>query len=82
MDIETNNIWFETDDLTSDYAPTKKAYDSWLNKTDTDVDRHLTSKLKAMGISLVPKAEYKHPMTIKPLDKTPVIPGAIQSPAL
>ena len=81
MDIETNNIWFEAGDLTTDYAPTKKAYDSWLNNVDKDVDRHLSPKLKAMGISLVPKAEYKHPMTIKPLDKAPVIPGAIQSPA-
>ena len=81
MDAETNNIWFETGDLTADCSPTKKAYDSWLNKVDKDVDRHLSTKLKAMGISLVPQAEYKHPMTIKPLGKAPVIPGAIQNPA-
>ena len=79
MDVETNNIWFESGELTTDYAPTKEAYDSWLNKIDKDVDRHLSSKLKAMGVSLVPTAEYKHPMMVKPLIKTPDIPGAIQS---
>ena len=79
MDVETNNIWFEDIDMSAVYVPTKQAYDSWLNKVDKDIDRHLSPRLKAMGVSLVPKAEYKHPMMIKSLKKAPVIPGAIQS---
>ena len=82
MDLETNNIWFKTGDLTTDYIPTKQAYDLWLNKTDRDIDRHLSPKLKEMGVTLVPAAEYQHPMKIKPLEQAPLIPGAIQNPAL
>ena len=61
------------------YAPTINEYDSWFNKVDRDVDRHLSLKFKEMGVSLVLKAEYKHPMIIKPLDKAPNIPDAIQT---
>ena len=82
MNIETGNVWFETEDLTADYAPKKSAYDSWIGKIDSDVDRHTTSKLKDMDISLVPSAVYKHPMMVKPLEKIPNIPGAVQDPAL
>ena len=77
-DIEISNLYFKTGDLTTEYVPTKKTHDSFLNKIDEDVDRHLPPNLKTMGISLSPKAEYQHPMKTKLLEKTPKIPGAIQ----
>ena len=66
MDVEANNLWFKAGELNADYTPTKQLYDSWMNTIDKDVDRHLSAKLKAMGISLVPTAEYQHPLKIKP----------------
>ena len=67
MDVEANNLWFKAGGLNADYTPTKQLYDSWMNTIDKDVDRHLSPKLKAMGISLVPTAEYQHPLKIRPL---------------
>ena len=84
MDIETNNVWFRDNNLSAEsgYAPVKSIFKAWKNKIDKDIDRYISPKLKSMGISLIPVAEYKHPMIIKPLSKAPVIPGAIQSQAL
>ena len=81
MDVETNNIQFRDGDLsaTQGYAAVKQAYKLWKNKTDKDIDRYRSTKLKSLGISLVPTAEYKHPMITRPLKKAPVIPGAIQN---
>ena len=78
MDIEAGNIQFEEGDLTTDYAPTKQSADTWLNKIDRNADSHLSKKLKDMGISLIPTAEYVHPMKIQSLEKAPTIPGAYQ----
>lgn len=78
IDREEENIWFEATELTGDYAPALSSVQMWKNKIIPDPDKYLSPKLKAQRISLVPRFEYIHPLSVKPLDKLPTLPGAKQ----
>ena len=76
---ESGNKIFQQGDLNNDYFPSRALYDKWKNTVTPDIDKFLSANLKEMKVSLVPKAEYRHPMKTVQLKDAPVFPGAYQT---
>ncbi|MDR2466963.1 MAG: hypothetical protein LBD35_06170 [Prevotellaceae bacterium] len=75
----SGNATFAPGDLNNDFFPSKALYDKWKNTVTPDIDKFLSANLKDIKVSLVPKAEYRHPMKTVALKNAPVFPGAYQT---